>query len=102
MILPTLSAWENDEDLRSCSLAAQGLMSRLFDAATRSPESGVIQTGELQLSVLGGAASIAHASGRPLEEIAPLIDELTGRSLLVLPPYAPDRAYGSARDVACS
>jgi len=69
--------WENDEKLKACSLAAQGLWMRLLGIAARSPEPGVVQIGSLTLSLPDGLAHIALAVGRPLEEIAPLIDELT-------------------------
>lgn len=69
--------WENDPELKTCSLAAQGLWMRLLCIAARSPEPGVVQIGDLNLSLPEGLAYIALAVGRPLEEIAPLIDELT-------------------------
>lgn len=68
--------WENDEALKACSLAAQGLWMRLLCIAARSPERGVVQIGSLNFSLPGGLTQIASAVGRPLEEIAPLIDEL--------------------------
>lgn len=68
--------WENDPALKACSLAAQGLWMRLLCIAARSPERGVVQIGSLNFSFPGGLAHIASAVGRPLEEIAPLIDEL--------------------------
>lgn len=69
--------WENDEKLKACSLAAQGLWMRLLGIAARSPEPGVVQIGSLTLGLPDGLAHIALAVGRPPEEIAPLIDELT-------------------------
>lgn len=68
--------WENDPELKPCSLAAQGLWMRLLCIAARSSEHGVVQIGDLNCSLPGGLAHIALAVGRPLEEIAPLIDEL--------------------------
>lgn len=68
--------WENDEALKACSLAAQGLWMRLLCIAARSPERGVVQIGSLNLSLPDGLAQIALAVGRTREEIAPLIDEL--------------------------
>lgn len=68
--------WENDPALKACSLAAQGLWMRLLCIAARSPERGVVQIGSLNLSQPEGLTHIASAVGRPLEEIAPLIDEL--------------------------
>ena len=68
--------WENDEKLKACSLAAQGLWMRLLCIAARSPERGIVQIGSLNLSLPDGLAHVALAVGRPLEEIAPLIDEL--------------------------
>ena len=68
--------WENDEKLKACSLAAQGLWMRLLCIAARSPERGIVQIGDLNLSLPDGLAHVALAVGRPLEEIAPLIDEL--------------------------
>lgn len=68
--------WDNDEALRACSLAAQGLWMRLLGIAARSPEHGVVQIGNLTCSLPEGLTHIAFAVGRPLQEIAPLIDEL--------------------------
>lgn len=68
--------WENDPALKACSLAAQGLWMRLLCIAARSPEHGVVQIGSLDFSLPDGLTQIASAVGRPLEEIAPLIDEL--------------------------
>ncbi len=68
--------WENDEKLRVCTLAAQGLWMRLLCIAARSPEHGVVQIGDLTCSLPDGLTQIASAVGRPLTEIAPLIDEL--------------------------
>lgn len=68
--------WENDPELKTCSLAAQGLWMRLLVIAARSPEHGVVQIGDLTCSLPDGLAHIALAVGRPLPEIAPLIDEL--------------------------
>lgn len=68
--------WENDDKLKACSLAAQGLWMRLLCIAARSPERGIVQIGDLNLSLPDGLAHLALAVGRPLEEIAPLIDEL--------------------------
>lgn len=68
--------WENDEKLKVCSLAAQGLWKRLLCIAARSPERGVVQIGSLNCSRTAGLTHIASAVGHPLEVIAPLIDEL--------------------------
>lgn len=68
--------WENDPELKSCSLAAQGLWMRLLCIAARSPERGVVQIGSLDFSHPNGLQQIAAAVGRSQEEIAPLIDEL--------------------------
>lgn len=68
--------WDNDAELKTCSLAAQGLWMRLLVIAARSPEHGVVQIGSLTCSHPEGLAHIALAVGRPLQEIAPLIDEL--------------------------
>lgn len=68
--------WENDPELKTCTLAAQGLWMRLLCIAARSPERGVVQIGDLTCSLPDGLAHIALAVGRPLEEIVPLIDEL--------------------------
>lgn len=68
--------WENDEKLKACSLAAQGLWKRLLCIAARSLERGVVQIGSLNCSRTEGLAHIASAVGRPPHEIAPLIDEL--------------------------
>lgn len=68
--------WENDEAVRACSLAAQGLWMRLLCIAARSPEPGVVQIGSLDCSLPRGLPRIAAAVGRSLEEVAPLIDEL--------------------------
>ncbi len=68
--------WENDEALKACSLAAQGLWMRLLCIAARSPEHGVVQIGSLTCGLPDGLAQIASAVGRPPQEIAPLIDEL--------------------------
>lgn len=69
--------WENDEALKACSLAAQGLWMRLLCIAARSPEPGVVQIGSLDCSLPRGLPRVAAATGRSLEEVAPLIDELT-------------------------
>lgn len=68
--------WDNDEALKACSFAAQGLWMRCLCIAARSPEHGVVQIGSLNCSLPGGLTHIASAVGRPLQEIAPLIDEL--------------------------
>lgn len=68
--------WESAKDLKTCSLAAQGLWMRLLCIAAASPERGVVQIGNLNFSLPDGLTQIASAVGRPLEEIAPLIDEL--------------------------
>lgn len=68
--------WENDPELKTCSLAAQGLWKRLLCIAARSPEHGVVQIGSQQSGLPDGLALIASVVGRPPEEIAPLIDEL--------------------------
>lgn len=68
--------WENDEKLKVCSLAAQGLWKRLLCIAARSPERGVVQIGSLNCSRTEGLTHIASAVGHPPQEIAPLIDEL--------------------------
>lgn len=68
--------WDNDEALRVCSLAAQGLWMRMLSIAARSPEHGVVQIGNLNCSHPDGLTHIAFAVGRPLQEIVPLIDEL--------------------------
>lgn len=68
--------WENDANLKPCSLAAQGLWMRLLCIAARSPEPGVVQIGDLTCSLPDGLAHLALAVGRPLQEIVPLIDEL--------------------------
>jgi hypothetical protein len=73
--------WENDKKLKLCSLAAQGLWMRLLCIAAASPERGVVQIGDLNLSLPDGLAHIALAVGRPLEEIAPLIDELVSKDV---------------------
>lgn len=68
--------WDGDHALKACSLAAQGLWMRLLCIAARSPEPGVVQIGDQPLKHPDGLAPLALAVGRPLEEIAPLIDEL--------------------------
>lgn len=68
--------WENDPELKTCTLAAQGLWMRLLCIAARSPERGVVQIGSLDFSHPKGLPQIAAAVGRSPEEIAPLIDEL--------------------------
>jgi hypothetical protein len=68
--------WENDPELKVCSLAAQGLWKRLLCIAARSPEHGIVQIGSQQSGLPDGLAQIASAVGRPPDEIAPLIDEL--------------------------
>ncbi len=68
--------WENDPALKTCSLAAQGLWKRLLCIAARSLEHGVVQIEGRTSSLPHGLAHLASAVGRPLEEIAPLIDEL--------------------------
>ncbi len=68
--------WENDEKLKVCTLAAQGLWKRLLCIAARSPERGVVQIGSLNCSRTEGLPHIAAAVGHPPQEIAPLIDEL--------------------------
>lgn len=68
--------WENDPELKTCSLAAQGLWMRLLCIAARSPERGVVQIGSLDFSHPKGLQQIAAAVGRSQEEITPLIDEL--------------------------
>lgn len=68
--------WENDEKLRLCSLAAQGLWMRLLCIAARSPEPGIVQTGTFDMSPPHGLTLIASAVGQPPDVINPLIDEL--------------------------
>lgn len=68
--------WRNDPSLKVCSLAARGLWLDLLDIAARSPEPGVVQIGSLNCSLPDGLPHIAAVVGRPLQEIAPLIDEL--------------------------
>lgn len=68
--------WDGDNNLKACSLAAQGLWMRMLCIAARSPEPGVVQIGDQPLKHPDGLAPLALAVGRPLEEIAPLIDEL--------------------------
>jgi len=68
--------WENDPELKTCSLAAQGLWMRLLCIAARSPEHGVVQIGSQQSGLPHGLTLIASAVGRPPEETAALIDEL--------------------------
>lgn len=68
--------WENDEKLRPCSLAAQGLWMRLLCIAARSPEPGIVQIGSQNSSHPHGLTLLASAVGRSPQEIAPLIDEL--------------------------
>ena len=68
--------WENDEKLKLCSLAAQGLWMRLLCIAARSPEPGIVQTGTFDMSPPHGLTHIASAVGQPPDVINPLIDEL--------------------------
>ena len=68
--------WDGDNNLKACSLAAQGLWMRMLCIAARSPEPGVVQIGDQPLKHPDGLAPLALAVGRPFEEIAPLIDEL--------------------------
>jgi len=68
--------WENDMELKACSLPAQGLWMRLLCIAARSPEPGVVQIGNLSCSLPEGLPRLAAAVGWPLQEIVPLIDEL--------------------------
>jgi len=68
--------WENDEKLRVCTLAAQGLWMRLLCIAARSPEPGIVQIGTLDMSPPHGLTLIASAVGQPLDVINPWIDEL--------------------------
>jgi hypothetical protein len=68
--------WDNDPELKTCSLAAQGLWMRLLCIAARSPEPGIVQIGSHDMSPPHGLTLVASAVGKPLDEVSPLIDEL--------------------------
>ncbi len=68
--------WDNDEALKACSLAAQGLWMRMLCIAARSPEPGIVMIGEFPASRAEIAPRIAALVGQPLETVNALIDEL--------------------------
>lgn len=68
--------WENDAQLKTCSLTAQGLWMRLLCIAARSPEPGIVQIEKFDMSPPRGLTLIASAVGQPLDAITLLIDEL--------------------------
>ncbi len=68
--------WENDPELKTCSLAAQGLWMRLLCIAARSPEPGIVQIATFDMSPPHGLTHVASAVGQPLDVVTCLIDEL--------------------------
>lgn len=68
--------WDNAPDLRSCSLAAQGLWMRCLCIAARSPEPGFILVPGQPSGRQDLAAVLSAQVGKPPEMLAPLIDEL--------------------------
>lgn len=68
--------WDNDEALKACSLAAQGLWMRMLCIAARSPEPGVVMIGGFPAGRSDIEPRIAAVVGKPLAEVNALIDEL--------------------------
>jgi hypothetical protein len=68
--------WENDQELKACSLGAQGLWMRMLCVAARSSEPGVVLIGGFPASRTEIAAPLARLAGLPLDEINAFIDEL--------------------------
>lgn len=68
--------WDNDEALKACSLAAQGLWMRMLCIAARSPEPGIVMIGGFPASRPDLEPRLAALVGQPLETVNALIDEL--------------------------
>lgn len=68
--------WDNDAELKTCTLAAQGLWMRMLCIAARSPEPGVVLIGGFPASRTEIAPRIAALVGQPLDVVNALIDEL--------------------------
>lgn len=68
--------WDNDEALKACSLAAQGLWMRCLCIAARSPEPGVVMIGGFPAGRADIVPRLAAVVGHPLDAVNALIDEL--------------------------
>lgn len=68
--------WEDDKELKLCSLAAQGLWMRLLCIAARSPEPGIVQMGEHPSTLETALPLLSRSVAETVETIRPLIDEL--------------------------
>jgi hypothetical protein len=68
--------WENDEALKSCSLATQGAWARMLCVMARSIEPGVLIFGNFPADRDAIVPRLAVYLGRPLEEVAAMVDEL--------------------------
>ncbi len=64
--------YENDPELKLCSLAAQGLWMRLLCLAAKASPTGYLVTAGRPLTT----ADIAQLVGKPLSEVETLVDEL--------------------------
>jgi hypothetical protein len=68
--------WENDPELKACSLAAQGLWMRCLCIAARSTEPGVVLVKGQPSDRKDLPGVLARLVGQPAETLAPLLDEL--------------------------
>lgn len=71
--------WENDPELRTCSLAAQGLWKRMLCIAARSPEPGFVLMLGQNCSAANLPSALESTVGHAATTIAPLIDELLAK-----------------------
>ncbi len=67
--------WDNDNALRLCSLAAQGLWMRMLSIAARAVPTGYVTVNGRSVD----ATDLAHVTGASEAEIRCLLDELEGR-----------------------
>jgi len=68
--------WENDENLKQCSDAAQGIWMRLLCIMARSPERGVLMLGKWPASRREIVKPLAAYLGREEGYLDAIIDEL--------------------------
>lgn len=71
------SDWSDDPALKLCSLAAQGLWMRMLCIAAEADPYGHVAVNGKAL----GPAEIADLAGKPVREVAPLIEELVSRGV---------------------
>jgi len=69
--------WDNDPNLRLCSLAAQGLWMRILCVMAKSEPKGYLKVSGLPCSV----GDLAQLVGRPLDEVSELFAELESRKV---------------------